>query len=287
MTPPDPPIADQSVDLAGPGPGVPVARPVAWPDFTPPTTHDPMLLLELPRWKAVVDMVIFVALLVAADMTVGTILLIRDSAQADIRTAVVPAIVSRTLVTIALVIYLTKRHRLKAASVGFARDGAWLDILLGFALLPASFACFWGVVAVAMLVDSEWTLTRMMENTEQLQGLVPQMSPLASYLVALIIGLHEELVFRGFLMPRLRRFSGSWTIAVVLTTGGFAALHAIDQVWLVLVPITLLSLLFSITTILRRSIVPAIVGHTLFDFAMFVILYFNSSNLAQGGNGAA
>ena len=88
-----------------------------------------------------------------------------------------------------------------------------------------------------------------------------------------MIGVYEELVFRGFLMTRLRRATGSWTAAVVLSTLVFTGLHALDQLPVALVAITILSLVFSVVTILRRSIIPAIVGHALFDLSQLLILH--------------
>jgi membrane protease YdiL (CAAX protease family) len=97
-------------------------------------------------------------------------------------------------------------------------------------------------------------------------------------LVTLLIGLWEELVFRGFLMPRLRRATGSWAIAVLLSTAVFAALHVIDQVPAALVLVTVLSLMFSLVTIWRRSIVPAVVAHALFDLGVFMTLYYQAGD---------
>jgi membrane protease YdiL (CAAX protease family) len=113
----------------------------------------------------------------------------------------------------------------------------------------------------------------MDENVERILELIPNMSLLVFGGVALVIGLYEELLFRGFLMPRLRRWTGSWTIAVLISTALFTALHAFDQTTGALVPIGILSLVFSLVTIWRRSIVPAIIGHFLFDWSQFIGLY--------------
>ena len=84
--------------------------------------------------------------------------------------------------------------------------------------------------------------------------------------MAATVGVYEELLFRGFLMTRLRRGTGSWTVAVLISTSIFTALHAPDQMPVALVPIAILSLVFSMVTVWRRSLIPAVVAHTLFDF---------------------
>ena len=98
--------------------------------------------------------------------------------------------------------------------------------------------------------------------------------PLGFTGLAILIGFYEELAFRGFLMTRLRRATGSWTIAVLVSTAIFTALHAIEQTWPALIAITVLSLIFSLVTIWRRSIMPAILGHALFDLFQFLFLQF-------------
>ena len=75
-------------------------------------------------------------------------------------------------------------------------------------------------------------------------------------------------------MTRLRRGLGSWTAAVVLSTTVFTLLHAVDQTPAALMPVAILSVVFSITTIWRRSLVPAIIAHWLFNLANLIGLYY-------------
>jgi membrane protease YdiL (CAAX protease family) len=75
-------------------------------------------------------------------------------------------------------------------------------------------------------------------------------------------------------MTRLRRLTESWLIAVVLSSIAFTMLHALDQTAAALVPVAILSLIFSVLTIWRRSIVPAIVGHAVFNLTQVVGIYY-------------
>jgi len=54
-----------------------------------------------------------------------------------------------------------------------------------------------------------------------------------------------------------------------------------DQVPLALVAVTLLSLVFSVLTIWRRSIVPAIWAHAMFDWSQFMLLYYSAGDAWQ------
>jgi membrane protease YdiL (CAAX protease family) len=119
-------------------------------------------------------------------------------------------------------------------------------------------------------------MNQMQENAKRLTGIVPRLSLWGFFGVAVVIGVYEELVFRGFLMTRLRRATRSWTAAVLISTAVFTALHALDQTPVALIWIAMLSLIFSVVTIWRRSIAPAIVAHILFNFTQFIGLALQS-----------
>ena len=116
-------------------------------------------------------------------------------------------------------------------------------------------------------------LEQMYENAQLIMAMVPKHHPLVLGLLSMAIAVYEELLFRGFLLPRLRRVTNSWFLAVLISTALFTAPHLVDQLPAAMVPIAILSLVFSVVTIWRRSIVPAIFGHFLFDFAQFLYLY--------------
>ena len=188
------------------------------------------------------------------------------------RIALVPVLAFRALATMVVIAAIVRRRRQSALSVGVGRSGFAVNLLLGIAAMGVSYGLIWIWQLFAWycwpgLIDD------MDENVERILELVPNMSLLAFGGVALVIGLYEELFFRGFLMPRLRRCTGSWTFAVLFSTALFTALHAFDQTTGALVPIAILSLVFSLVTIWRRSVVPAIIGHFLFDWSQFIGLY--------------
>ena len=112
----------------------------------------------------------------------------------------------------------------------------------------------------------------MEENAEHIFEMVPRLHPMGFAAIAAVIGVYEELVFRGFLMTRLRRATGSWTVAVLVSTAVFTGLHSLDQVSVAVISIAVLSLVFSVVTIWRRSIIPAIVAHTLWNLSQFLYL---------------
>jgi len=272
----------ESLDVLPGCDAIPLARPVAFahPAKPAPDIH----LMDESRSAAWIDIVIFLFLFISLD-TVGGILIVYAHrwlsgaaavASADLRAEralVVPMLAWRAALAVLLVGVIVRHRRGNARSVGVTSGSLLLDFLIA---LGAAMAAGLVVVAVmsALEICFQSLAAQLEENGRRIMDRVPKGTPVMFALVTLLVGLWEELVFRGFLMPRLRRATGSWAVAVVLSTTVFAVPHLIDQVAAALVPVTVLSLMFSLVTIWRRSIVPAVVAHTLFDFGMFLQLYY-------------
>lgn len=112
------------------------------------------------------------------------------------------------------------------------------------------------------------------ENAERIMQMLPQrLSPLWIVVFSLTIGFYEELLFRGLLMPRLRRLTHSWVAAVVISTAVFMLMHAPMQTSVAVVYIGGLSLLLSLLTIGFGSILPAVILHAAWDMFQFFVLY--------------
>ena len=107
--------------------------------------------------------------------------------------------------------------------------------------------------------------------------MLPEMSLWTGIALMTVVATWEELLFRGFLMTRIRRFAQSWTIAVIASTVAFVLPHALEQTPAAMIPISILSLVLSLVTIWRRSIVPAIVAHALWNVAVFLTLTLEST----------
>ena len=84
----------------------------------------------------------------------------------------------------------------------------------------------------------------------------------------------EEIVFRGILLSYVRRISRSWTVAIVVSSCVFALPHVFDQEAATCVPLFCVGGVWAIFTLWRRSLVPAIVGHTLFNFPQIIYLLY-------------
>jgi membrane protease YdiL (CAAX protease family) len=262
---------------------VPFARPLLPEAITlaRPWEH-PILLPGMTRKAAWADLALVIILLLGWHVIMGTLLhawvVFADLAPGDgewtpelEQQVLFPGLAMRAAGVVFVIWLVVRRRRQSAASVGIPRRGWFVDVLLGTAGL---FVVYGMLALVFLAVMTLWpeAAKQLSENAERLLDVVPPLSPSGFLLLAALIGLYEELFFRGFLMTRLRKATGSWLWAVLISTAVFTALHAGEQTSAALVLIAMLSLSFSILTITRRSIVPAIIAHALFDLSQFLIL---------------
>lgn len=189
------------------------------------------------------------------------------------RTLLLPTLTIRAAGSIAIIAMILAYRRQSAASVGLSRRGLALNCLIG---VGATVVAYGLIIFSSIMLWLVWPdlLDQMEENAQRIQDMVPRLHPLGFVGMAAMVGLYEELVFRGFLMTRLRRATGNWIPAVLVSTTIFTALHALDQTQAALVSVTILSLVFSAVTIWRRSLIPAIVAHALFDLSQLLGLYY-------------
>lgn len=268
---------------------IPVARPVAYEYLYALLKQNPLLAFPSSRLAALRDIMLAMVLLVVAEMVTGQgivyymehvkgLSLSGDELSADtLRALILPTLVARTLsVTIILFLFLWVRNQ-SASTLGVSSKKLGLNLLLGLPTLAVAYALICtAMVALWFYWPEVWQ--SMNDNANNIMEMIPRYPPLIFLGISIMVGWYEELFFRGFLMTRLRRATGSWVLAVILSTLVFTSLHAFDQTKVALIMITLLSLVFSVTTIWRRSIIPAIVAHALFDFSQFMLLYLQAGD---------
>lgn len=274
------------VDLNSHDADIPSARPILWapPDLAPTADDEWLLKRTVPRdiW---IDVGSLVAVLLVCELLISAglgelsyaWLGLPDSPEVldspALRHLMLAGVGFRGAITVASIAILLRLRSQSPRAVGLGRRRNGVDILCGIASVLLIYAI---IFPLGLLVQFCWPeiSERLNENTNRLIKLLPRLTPLGFVPVALMVGIYEELVFRGFLMPRLRRLTGGWTIAVVISTVLFTLLHAADQTLPALVLIAFLSIVFSLVTIWRKSIVAAIFGHALFDYLQFLGLYW-------------
>ncbi len=281
-------IENKSEPVAAPAPGldwaegIPLARPVGMPVAgASPAPRREMLLESATARSAWLDVICFLVLVACFSLgfesAIAKLLDIpldaSESAATEANTSamrdlLLPALVSRAGVCAIVIVMILRVRGQTLRSLGLARTALGWNLLIGVGVMVAAYIGL--IVPFTLRVFWPQVFDDMRQNAENLMKMIPRMSALGLGAIAVLVGFYEELVFRGFLMTRLRRATQSWSVAVVLTTAVFTTLHAPDQTLAALIWIALLSLLLSGVTIWRKSLTPAIVGHVLFDLSQLI-----------------
>jgi len=273
---------------------LPVARPVTVPVVTPDGLERSLFRLERSSAKSAwIDTGILILCLVTLEVVISSAAFlgtgigrVTASVQSNLpasqiadfqgevtRTLLVPMVLLRAAVACAIIWMMVTLRKQGRVSVGLGCRNWLLDVGIGILALPVVYGVIY-MVMLPLVMFVPALREQAGENISRITSVVPKLPLIGFFLFACVVGLYEELIFRGFLLTRLRRGTNSWTAAVILSSILFIVPHAMDQTMVMLVPVGILSLSFTALTIWRRSIIPGIVTHLLFDFSQFVLIYF-------------
>jgi uncharacterized protein len=85
---------------------------------------------------------------------------------------------------------------------------------------------------------------------------------------AVIAGLCEELMFRGYLFNQLKCLTGSVEIGVVVQAMAFSAAHGYDQTIAGVINNFMFGIAFGVLANWKNSLIPAIIGHSWLDVSV-------------------
>lgn len=262
-----PPEPNQTDDQSrGNFAGPPLARPIAAAEFVSAIRSDPMLLREIGRLRCLLELVFFVVAVFTSQILAVVVanLLFFDDEGGDMRFLEVGVVVIAGVLAVMLAIVINKSGGLKLASLGLTGKALRANLGLGLAITAATFVVFWmGILAIFLLWPAGYQ--SLLDNPQNIHERLPRMTPVALIGFSAIISIWEEVAFRGFFLPRLRRLTGSWIAAVLLSSGLFAVLHLEMQAAAIIIPLFFIAVLWCLVTIWRRSLVPVIIAHFLLD----------------------
>jgi membrane protease YdiL (CAAX protease family) len=241
-----------------------------------------MLLEFISRDRAVVHLLVLLG--VVAALTLG-LLLVQAGASAPADHTVEDTVLTETwkLVSLAvnllpwIVMIAVTRNLLRQAGGGWAAMGLTRrelgsDLLLGLPVAVASYAAYFAAVGLLLLVWPD-AIKALETNSTRIKDVVPDVHFFWLLLIMVAVAVTEETIFRGIVLTHLRRITGSWTVATLVSAVVFAVPHVISQEMVVVVVLIPVAVVWSAVTIWRRSLVPCIVGHCLFNFVQVVWLY--------------
>lgn len=289
--------ADQSTSETAPclpgGVGVPLARPVAVPGVARSATGleaDDFLLVGSSAGRALKDVLLFIGIVIGLQLVASLLLVaifgltplpmedeIAGSQDAFRRKILLPSLGFMALSSLALITLIVRWRRQSARSLGLCSDAFWINGSVGVGVAIAVGLLSIVVVVILQLLFPQLA-GQMEENANHIIETFPNIGPGGFVLLSVVVGFYEEVVFRGFLMTRLRRATGSWTAGVLISSVVFVGLHATEQTTVAIIVISMLSVVFCAITIWRRSLIPAIVAHTLFNLAQFLFLHYEAGD---------
>jgi membrane protease YdiL (CAAX protease family) len=113
--------------------------------------------------------------------------------------------------------------------------------------------------------------TKMMAEKTELFDLVAEFPAVWILPFSLFVGIHEEVLFRGFFLSRMRAVSRSSAVAIIVTSLIFGLLH-FYQGLLGIFQTTMIGLFLAIVVTYSRTLWPAIIAHAVFDATNLLIM---------------
>lgn len=257
-------------------PAVILARPVR--SAPPPGAAGP---LELPTvtasraWRAAL-LTLFVGLALPIALGVAFAIALGGAEDTPPAQFLVISKCIEALLVLVLARYFMTRHRLTPAAFGAQTRDLTLQALWSIPTLVALYVGMLGVgLIVVLLAQSSPAMMEDLESRKEFIALLPR-DLLMTVLLLIPVAIHEELLFRGLLIPYLRRAGLGWIGAISASSLLFAVLH-ISQGVLAIPQILAVGLILSLAFVGTRSLLAVILAHFLFNLlqAQLAHAFFN------------
>jgi CAAX protease family protein len=179
------------------------------------------------------------------------------------------ATIFRDLGLLALIFYFLRRNGEPAASIGWTGEKSWREIGLGVALfLPFTLGA--GLLERGLLAAGFSTPATPLPASLTAKG-IPEL--LLAALLVLVVAVSEEIIFRGYLILRLRGVSGNTFGSILVAALIFSLGHGYEGSAGV-VTVGFMGLFFALVYLWRGSLVAPVVIHFLQDFTGIVLAPF-------------
>jgi membrane protease YdiL (CAAX protease family) len=176
------------------------------------------------------------------------------------------ATILRDLGLVALIFYFLRRNGEPVASIGWTARKSWREIGLGLALF-FPFTLGAGLLERGLLAAGFSVPSTPLPASLTAKG-IPELL-LAAFLV-LVVAVSEEIIFRGYLILRLRGVTASNFGSVLLSAFIFSLGHGYEGSAGV-VTVGFMGLFFAVVYLWRGSLVAPVVIHFLQDFTGIVL----------------
>ena len=250
-----------------------LARPITLPYAPQPAPRwAPIHLLQLSRRDAALDLGLIVLTLLVFPYGLQFVSLFLKSTAPVPRDAPLPVsfVISQigleAAATLCVAGYLIWRHRLSRAAFGFRLGPVSHEVGWSTAALASVYVT--SLVSAALIFALVMTFPSLQADLKHRLDFFRMLplSNLATTAVLLVpVAIHEEVLFRGLLLPYLRRLTGTWSAAIVVSALVFAALH-LPQGVLGACQIVFVGAALGLVFVRTQRLLPVLVAHYLFDF---------------------
>jgi membrane protease YdiL (CAAX protease family) len=114
--------------------------------------------------------------------------------------------------------------------------------------------------------------TKLAKERTEVFKLFPTSSPLWLILITAFVGFYEELVFRGFLITRLKVVAGNIWVTLFISSLLFGIAHNYQDL-LAMTQITVIAFIVGMMFVLRKSLISPILAHMAFDFINLAFVF--------------
>lgn len=256
-----------------------VARPVQALDYGPRTVRPagPMHLPMLARRVAAIDLALILLVTIVAPFgfQITAWLLTPMELEFDVGPIFVAQKWFDFVLAAGLACYLCIRHGITPAAFGVRWNGL-LGVLAQLLWSSVAVAGVYAYLAVSAIVISVLVLLvpelmgDIRERIDVLKSMPVGRTGL-TILLLLPVAAHEEIIFRGLLLPYLRRLTGHWWVAVLISSAIFGALH-LPQGVLGALQITGIGAVLGLIFVWSRSLLAVTVAHFIFNFVQFQLI---------------
>lgn len=165
----------------------------------------------------------------------------------------------------AVLIWLGRVERLPMSSVGFRRPG-WKSLLfavLGAAAALLVFMLHFGVIVRVFHLDTAAALEQ--------RRIILSLPYWFRVLMALRASVFEELLFRAYIIEKVRQLTGSTVLAITLSVATFTTAHFAGWGLVHLIPVFGVATVFALLYVWRRDLPSNMLAHFLTDGAGFLL----------------
>jgi membrane protease YdiL (CAAX protease family) len=171
-----------------------------------------------------------------------------------------------TVLLVALIAFFFRAHRESMRTELFGPRTTWRDVMLGAALIPASFFL---VVFVLLLLQLTVPALRNVPLNPLADMVKTRTDAVLFALVAMIGGGVREEIQRGFVLRRFEQYLGGGAVGLLVFSAVFGLGH-VEQGHDVALATAVLGAFWGAIYLRRRTVAPAMIGHAGFNLAQII-----------------